>query len=171
MERRSSLKNSLRMAKRFVRSQVRGNAFSSYGASSLFDGVSFGKHALVQDARNQNAPGVRSVKYDMFAALHPAEAGTNIVTRSPQHGIIGEHLTTRLKIINARDGLFFAPGTEEFSKDCQFGERVRTETSNCWTSRWLAAKSGFLQFAQFHRPRPTRLAAAPLHTADTRFPA
>jgi hypothetical protein len=81
--------------------------------------VSFGKHALVQDARNQNAPGVRSVKYNMFAALHPPEAGTNIVTRSPQLGIIGKHLTTGLKIINVTDGLVFAPGAEGIRADAE----------------------------------------------------
>ena len=82
------------------------------------DSLSFGQYALVQDAGNQNAAGVLAVKHNVSAALHPAEAGTNIVTRSPQLGIIGEHLTTGLKIINATHGLFFAPGAAAFSKDC-----------------------------------------------------
>jgi hypothetical protein len=87
----------------------------------IVDGVSFGKHALVQDAGNQNASGVLSVKHDMPSAFHPTEAGTNIVTRSPQRGIIGKHLAAGLKIINVTDGLVFAPGAKGVSAD---GEQV-----------------------------------------------
>ena len=37
----------------------------------IVDGVSFGKHPLVQDARNHNASGF-AVKHDMPATLHSA---------------------------------------------------------------------------------------------------
>jgi hypothetical protein len=85
----------------------------------IVNSVSFGKHALVQDARNQNASGVLSVKHDMLAALHPTEAGTNIVTRSAQRGIIGKQLATGLKIINVTDGLVFAPRVKRISADAE----------------------------------------------------
>lgn len=100
---------------------VRVRLSRSFFARSVVinDGVSFGKHAPVQDARNQNALGVLSTKYDMRAALHPANARPNIVTRSPQRGIIGEHPATGLKIIHITDGLVFAPGAEGISADAE----------------------------------------------------
>jgi len=55
-----------------------------------------GQHALVQDAGNQNAPGILPVKDDMPAAFHPTQAGTNVIAGSAQSRIIGEHLATRL---------------------------------------------------------------------------
>jgi hypothetical protein len=48
----------------------------------------FRKHALMEDTRNQNAAGFFAVKDNVPAKLHPAKAGTNIVTRTAQHRII-----------------------------------------------------------------------------------
>jgi hypothetical protein len=55
----------------------------------------------------------------MLTALHPAEAGTNIVTRSPQRWIIGKHLATGLKIIKVTDDLVFAPSAKGISADAE----------------------------------------------------
>ena len=76
---------------------------------SIVDGVSFGQHALMKDARNQNASRLLAVKDNVPAAFHSTKAGTNIVARSAQRGIIGKHLATRLKIIDVMDGLVLAP--------------------------------------------------------------
>jgi hypothetical protein len=85
----------------------------------IIDGVSFRKHALVQDARYQNAVGGLSAKHGMLGALHPAEAGPNLATRPPERRIIGEHLATSLKIIKVTDGLVFTPGTEGMCADAE----------------------------------------------------
>jgi len=85
----------------------------------IVDGLSFGQHALVQDAGNQNASGVLAVKDNVPAALHPAKAGTNMVTRPAQRGMIGKHLATRLKIVDVTEGLVFAPGAKGISADAE----------------------------------------------------
>jgi len=46
--------------------------------------VSSGQHALMQNTGNQNAAGLTTIKHDVPAALHAAQARTNIVTRSAQ---------------------------------------------------------------------------------------
>jgi hypothetical protein len=81
--------------------------------------VSFGQHALMKDAGNQNTIGVLSVKDNVLAALHSPKAGTNIVTRSAQSGIIGKHLATGLKIVEVSDSLVFAPGAKRISSDAE----------------------------------------------------
>jgi hypothetical protein len=66
----------------------------------------------------------------MLTALHPAEAGTNSVARSPQRRIIGKHPATSLKIIKVTDGLVFAPGAKSISADAEqiaFGPSRETE--------------------------------------------
>jgi hypothetical protein len=62
----------------------------------VVDFVSFGKHALVQDARNHNSFLVLAIKHNMPAALHSAQAGTDVITASTQRGIISQHLTRRV---------------------------------------------------------------------------
>ncbi len=44
--------------------------------------VSFWKHTLVQDARNENSILVLAIKHNMTSALYSAQAGTHIVTAS-----------------------------------------------------------------------------------------
>jgi len=66
----------------------------------------------------------------MLTALHPAEAGTNMVTRLPQRGIIGKHLATGLKIIKVTGGLVFAPVAKGVSADAKqvgFGPARKTK--------------------------------------------
>jgi hypothetical protein len=92
--------------------------------------VSFGQHALMKDARNQNTSGVLAVKDNVPAAFHSTKAGTNIVTHSAQRGIIGKHLATRLKIVDVTDGLVFAPtakGVSADDKQVSFGTARETK--------------------------------------------
>lgn len=81
-------------------------------ASHLVDGVSSGQHALMQNTGNQNAAGLITIKHHVPAMLHATQAGTNIVTGSAQCGVIGKHLTTRLKIFNVARSLILAPGAK-----------------------------------------------------------
>ena len=98
---------------------------------SCVEGASFGQHALMKDAGNQNTPGALAVKDNVPAALHSTKAGTNIVTRPAQRGIIGKHLATRLKIVDVTDGLVFAPSTKGISADAeQVGFGTARETKH-----------------------------------------
>jgi hypothetical protein len=50
--------------------------------ASIVDGVPFGKHTLVKNARNQNPLLVLAIEDNMPAALHSTQAGAHIVTAS-----------------------------------------------------------------------------------------
>jgi hypothetical protein len=83
----------------------------------------------MKDAGNQNTSGFLSVKDYVPAALHSTKAGTNIVTRPAQRGIIGKHLATHLQIVEVTDGLVFAPGAKGIRADAeQVGFGTATET-------------------------------------------
>lgn len=86
---------------------------------ALDDGVSFGKHALVQDARNQNPSGFLAVKHDMPAALHSAQTGANIITASTKGRILGQHPATLFKIVDVIGGLVLAPRAESIGADAE----------------------------------------------------
>ncbi len=85
----------------------------------IVDGVSIGKHPLVQDAKNQNASGVLTVKHDMPAAFHSTQTGTNIVTAPAQPDIVSQHLATGFEIVDVTDGLDLAPVTKGVRPDAQ----------------------------------------------------
>ena len=89
----------------------------------------------MQDAKNQNASRALAVEHNMAAALHSAQAGTNIITPSAQGGIIGQHLATRFKIVEVTDGLVFAPCAKGISADAQqVGFRTARETKESHVS-------------------------------------
>jgi hypothetical protein len=105
--------------------------------------VSFGQHALMKDAGNQNTPGLLAVKDNVAAALHSTKSGANIVTRPAQRGIVGKHLATLLKIVDIPDGLVFAPGAKGMSADAeQVGFGTARETKR---GHGLALRRGTLE--------------------------
>jgi len=73
----------------------------------------------MQDAGNQNASGVLSVKHYVPAALHTTQAGTNIVARPAQSGIIRKDPTTSLKIVDITDGLVYPPSAQRMTSDAE----------------------------------------------------
>lgn len=83
--------------------------------SVIVDVVSLRKHALVQDARNQNSSGVLAIKDNVPAALHSPQVRTNIITTPTQRGIVGQHLATRFQIVDVTSGLLCAPGAKGMS--------------------------------------------------------
>jgi hypothetical protein len=85
----------------------------------IVDGVSFGKHALVEDARNQNSAGLLAIKHNMPAALHSAQAGTNFLAASTKGGIVRQLPATCFKIIDVTDRLSFAPRSKGISANTQ----------------------------------------------------
>jgi len=48
----------------------------------IVDGVSIGQHALMEDARNQNAAALLAVEHDVLAMLKAAQAGANVIAKS-----------------------------------------------------------------------------------------
>jgi hypothetical protein len=58
----------------------------------VVDALSFGQHALMQDAGNQNAAGRLAVKDNVSVVLHSSKSGTNIVTHPAQRWVISKHL-------------------------------------------------------------------------------
>jgi hypothetical protein len=83
----------------------------------FIDGVSFGQHALVKDAGDQNTFGFPAVEDNVPAGRHSTKARTNIVARPAQHGIIGECLATPFKVVEIADCLAFAPGAKGIGAD------------------------------------------------------
>jgi len=73
----------------------------------------------MENAGNQNSSGLFAVKHDVSAALHTAQAGTNIITASTKRGIVRQHPTTRFKFDDVADGLVFAPNPKGMSSDPQ----------------------------------------------------
>ena len=59
------------------------------------------------------------VKDNMPAALHPAQTGTNIVTRPAQRRIAGEHPAAFLKIADVMGGLAFTPCAKSVGADAE----------------------------------------------------
>lgn len=107
-------------------------------AALVVDSLSFRQHALVQDAGNQNASCVLAVKHNVPAALHPAEARTNIVTLPAQRWVIGKHLATGIEIVEVTDGLVFTPGAERIRSDAeQVGFGPTRETKCGHGLAWL----------------------------------
>jgi len=72
--------------------------------------VSFHKHPLMKDARNENPSGFVPVEDNMAAVLHPPQAWANIITRTAKSRIVSQPLAASFKIVNITDGLVFAPG-------------------------------------------------------------
>ena len=47
----------------------------------IVDGVPIGQHALMQDARNENAATLLAVEHDVLAMFMAVQAGTNVITK------------------------------------------------------------------------------------------
>src|SRR5215469_4458257 len=58
---------------------ISGRAASLRLVVLIVDGVSFGQHALMQDARNKNAATLLAVEHDVSAMLMTAQAGANVI--------------------------------------------------------------------------------------------
>lgn len=77
----------------------------------ISDSVSTGKHPLVQDARNQNAPGIGPVEDDMPSVLQATQSGTKVITGSTRFTVVGKHLATSPEIGKIADRLIHTPGS------------------------------------------------------------
>jgi hypothetical protein len=75
----------------------------------IVDSVSFDKHALMKDPRNQNASGFLSVEHNMLRMLHTSQARPNFVTSAAHLWIVGQPLATCFEIVKIPDDLVFAP--------------------------------------------------------------
>jgi hypothetical protein len=64
----------------------------------IVDGVFFGQHALMQDARNENAATLLTVKHDVLAMLMAAQGWANVITKSAQRRIVGKCLAASFKL-------------------------------------------------------------------------
>lgn len=73
----------------------------------------------MQDAGNQYAASRLAVKHQMPAVLHAPQAGTDIVTRTAQRGIIGQHPAAGLQTVEVADSLVFSPSAKGVCCDCQ----------------------------------------------------
>jgi len=99
----------------------------------IIDGLFLGQHALMQNTRNQNAFTFPAVEHNMPAAFHATQTRANVVIRTPQRRVVGEHLTTCLKLVDVSIGLCFAPSAESIVNDAQqvgFGTTRETNESH-----------------------------------------
>jgi hypothetical protein len=99
----------------------------------IVDFVSFGKRALVQDARNQNPAGGIAIIHNMAAALHSAQTWADVITASTRSRISSQHLATLFKFADVTNGLLFAPRPKRISADPQqvgLGTSRETRTSH-----------------------------------------
>src|SRR5258708_6367909 len=98
----------------------------------------------MQDARDQNAPGLLPVEYDVLALLHTTQARPNMITRPTQLWIVGKRLATSLKVADVTDNLCFAPSVECINANAQqvsFGPT--RETKRCHRLAWARGKFEF----------------------------
>jgi len=61
--------------------------------------VSCRQHAFVQDAGNQNASRLTSVKHNVLTVLHATKVGPNVVAGTARSWVVGQYLATGFKII------------------------------------------------------------------------
>src|ERR1700733_12735601 len=69
----------------------------------------------------------------MLTALHPAQAGPNVVTSSADRGIFGKHPATCFKIAEVADCLFSAPGPKRivsYAEQIVFGATRETKDNH-----------------------------------------
>jgi hypothetical protein len=85
----------------------------------VVNGVSIGQHALMQDARNQNASALLAVENDVHAMFMTAQAGANVVTESAQRRIASQRLATNLQLAEVTSGLGSAPFAKGVIADAQ----------------------------------------------------
>jgi hypothetical protein len=83
----------------------------------IVEGVSFWKHPLMEDARNQNAATFHPVKQDMLAMLTTAQAGANVIADAAQSWVVGKLLATILKLVDIAGSLDFSPFAKSVIRD------------------------------------------------------
>ena len=86
---------------------------------SIDERVFFGEHALVQDARNQNAAAMPAIKYDVHPVLEAMQTGANIFAQPAEGRIVCERLATNLQFAQVSSGLRFAPGAKTVIADAE----------------------------------------------------
>ena len=72
--------------------------------------MSWRKHALVKDARNQYSAGIPTIENNVEAMLFAPQSRANVITRTTQLGIFSQHLTACFQILEIPYGLICAPG-------------------------------------------------------------
>jgi hypothetical protein len=77
----------------------------------------FWQHALMQDARYQDAPRFDPIKHHMQAMFHAAQAGPNVIAEAAQLRVVRKALATGFKAIEVADGLVFAPCVKSVGAD------------------------------------------------------
>lgn len=85
----------------------------------IVDGVSIGQHALMQDARNQDAAALLAVEHDVLAMLMTAQARPNVITEPAERWFAGQRLATRFQLAEVTGGLGFAPFAKGVVADVQ----------------------------------------------------
>src|ERR1035437_6448375 len=85
----------------------------------IVDGVSIGQHALMQDARNQDAAALLAVEHDVHAMLMTAQAKPNVIAEPAERWIEGQRLATRFQFAEVTGGLGFAPFAKGVVADVQ----------------------------------------------------
>jgi len=81
--------------------------------------MSFGQHALMQDAGNQNTSALLPIEQDMLAMLMAAQARTNFVAESAQRWIVGKRLAASLQLAKVTGGLDLASFAKSIVGDGQ----------------------------------------------------
>ena len=71
----------------------------------------FGKHALVENAGDQDVAALPAIEHDMLPMFHPAQTRTDILATPPQRGIVRERVAAGLQAIQILTGLRAPPLT------------------------------------------------------------
>src|ERR1019366_187640 len=101
----------------------------------VVNSVSFGQHALVQDAGNQKASGVLAVEHDVPANLYTTQARANIIASPTQRRIVRQHLAACLQITDVAEGLVLTPSAKSIRAEAQhvgFGAARETKEGHGW---------------------------------------
>jgi len=84
----------------------------------VVDGVSFGQHALMQNARNENT-GTLQVKHNVPFMLQATQPRKNMVTDSTKVWIGGKDVATSLDLVLVTGGLYFTPSVQSINANAQ----------------------------------------------------
>jgi hypothetical protein len=101
----------------------------------VFAEVQLWKHALVQDAKDENIIPVAPVENHVLALFATAQPGTNLVACAAEHRMIGDPLATLLQLIEVTGTLLVAPHSARVVRDVQqvgFGAPCEAETGHVY---------------------------------------
>jgi hypothetical protein len=85
----------------------------------ISESVPFRQHAFMQNAGDQNPPGLAPEENNMLALFPAIKTGADVAAGTAGRGIVGKLLAACFQLIHGADGLGFAPRAQRIRADAQ----------------------------------------------------